>query len=97
MGNAITYTDPGGRVAVTVRTQDRSAIVEVVDNGRGLAPEQLSVVFERFYRADHNGPGGSGIGLTIAQAIARRHGGDITAASPGPGKGSTFTFTLPLP
>ncbi len=97
MGNALTYTDPGGRVAVTVRTQDRSAIVEVVDTGRGLTPDQLTVVFERFYRADHTGPGGSGIGLTIAQAIARRHQGDITATSPGPGKGSTFTVTLPLP
>lgn len=97
MGNALTYTDPGGRVAVTVRTQDRSAIVEVVDTGRGLTPDQLPVVFERFYRADHTGPGGSGIGLTIAQAITRRHQGDITATSPGPGKGSTFTLTLPLP
>jgi histidine kinase len=97
VGNALTYTDPGGRVAVTVRTQDRSAIVEVVDTGRGLTPDQLSVVFERFYRVDHTGPGGSGIGLTIAQAITRRHGGDITATSPGPGKGSTFTLTLPLP
>jgi histidine kinase len=97
VGNALTYTDPGGSVAVTVRTQDRSAIVEVVDTGRGLTPDQLTVVFERFYRADHTGPGGSGIGLTIAQAITRRHRGDITATSPGPGKGSTFTLTLPLP
>ena len=97
VGNALTYTDPGGRVTVTVHTQGQSAIVEVADTGRGLTPEQLSVVFERFYRADHTGPGGSGIGLTIAQAITRRHGGDITATSSGPGKGSTFTLTLPLP
>jgi len=97
VGNALTYTDPGGRVSVTIRTEGRSAVVEVADTGRGLTPDQLPVVFERFYRADHNGPGGSGIGLTIAQAITRRHGGDITAASPGPGKGSTFTLTLPLP
>ncbi|MDH3308518.1 MAG: HAMP domain-containing histidine kinase [Acidimicrobiia bacterium] len=97
VGNALTYTDPGGRITVTVRTQARSAIVEVADTGRGLTPEQLSAVFERFYRADHTGPGGSGIGLTIARALTRRLGGDITAASPGPGKGSTFTVTLPLP
>ena len=97
VGNALTYTDPGGRVTVTVHTQGQSAIVEVADTGRGLTPEQLSVVFERFYRADHTGPGGSGIGLTIAQAITRRHGGDINASSSGPGKGSTFTLTLPLP
>ena len=97
VGNALTYTDPGGRVTVAIRTQARSAIVEVADTGRGLTPEQLSAVFERFYRVDHAGSGGSGIGLTIAQAITRRHGGDITATSPGPGKGSTFTVTLPLP
>ena len=97
VGNALTYTDPGGRVTVAIRTQARSAIVEVADTGRGLTPDQLSAVFERFYRVDHAGPGGSGIGLTIAQAITRRHGGDITATSPGPGKGSTFTVTLPLP
>ena len=97
VGNALTYTDPGGRVTVAIRTQARSAIVEVADTGRGLTPEQLSAVFERFYRVDHAGPGGSGIGLTIAQAITRRHGGEITAASPGAGKGSTFTITLPLP
>ena len=97
VGNAITYTDPGGRVTVTVRTDTGSAVVEVADTGRGLTPGQQAVIFERFYRADHTGPGGSGIGLTIAQAITHRHGGTITATSPGPGKGSTFTLTLPLP
>ena len=97
VGNALTYTDPGGRITVAIRTRASSAIVEVADTGRGLTADQLSAVFERFYRANHTGPGGSGIGLTIALAITRRHGGDITAASPGPGEGSTFTVTLPLP
>lgn len=97
VGNALTYTDPGGRITVAIRTRASSAIVEVADTGRGLTADQLSAVFERFYRANHTGPGGSGIGLTISLAITRRHGGDITAASPGPGEGSTFTVTLPLP
>jgi signal transduction histidine kinase len=95
VGNAVTYTDSGGTVTVTASIDGQSAMIEVKDTGRGLTPEQQSVVFERFYRADRSGPGGSGIGLTIAQAIARRHGGTITATSPGPGKGSAFTLTLP--
>ena len=97
VGNALTYTDPGGTVTVTVRTNAKSAVVEVADTGRGLTPEHQAVIFERFYRADHIGPGGSGIGLTIAHSITHRHGGTITATSQGPGKGSTFTLTLPHP
>ncbi|WP_372595142.1 ATP-binding protein, partial [Actinotalea sp.] len=69
------------------------------DTGVGLAPEDLERVFERFYRA----PGGaarrsdgSGIGLTIARGLARDHGGDLTAMSPGPGSGATFRLTLPV-
>jgi signal transduction histidine kinase len=53
-------------------------------------------VFERFYRGDRNAPGGSGIGLTIARSIARRHRGDVTADSGGPGRGSVFTLSIPL-
>ncbi len=95
IGNALAYTEPGGSVSVAVSAERADAIVEVADTGRGLMPEEATAVFERFYRADHSGPGGSGIGLTIARAIARRHAGDITARSPGPGRGSTFTLRLP--
>lgn len=73
------------------------ARVTIVDNGVGLAPGELSKIFERFYRA----PGaqktdGTGIGLTIARDLVRAHGGELTASSPGPGHGASFTFTLPL-
>ena len=95
IGNAITYTDSGGSVTVSIGVDGDQAIVEVADTGRGLTPEEQTAIFERFYRADHSVPGGSGIGLTIARAIARRHGGDITADSPGQGLGSTFTVKLP--
>jgi histidine kinase len=68
----------------------------VTDTGVGLAAADLDRVFERFYRAgSSSGREGSGIGLTIAREIARAHGGDLTAASPGPGKGATFTVRLP--
>jgi len=54
------------------------------------------VIFERFFRADRDAPGGTGIGLTIARRIARLHGGEVTAASRGLGQGSTFRVAIPL-
>lgn len=96
IGNALSYTPRGGRVTVTGDVGDDEIRVHVTDTGRGLTPDQLDAVFERFYRGDRSAPGGTGIGLTIARSIARRHGGDIDARSPGPGSGSTFTITLPV-
>jgi histidine kinase len=94
IGNAITYTDSGGSVDINIEIDAHHARIEVTDTGRGLSTEQQTAIFERFYRGDPNGPGGSGIGLTIARAIARRHRGEIEANSPGTGKGSTFTIRL---
>lgn len=96
LGNALAYTPAGGSVRVESAEQDGVASVQVTDTGKGLTPEQIAAVFERFYRADSAAPGGTGIGLTIARSIARRHNGDVTAESAGPGRGSTFTFRIPL-
>lgn len=98
LGNALTATAAGGSVTVATGTRGRLAQVAVTDTGAGLAAEDLERVFERFYRVpgQPRRSGGSGIGLTIARGIARAHGGDVTAASPGPGKGATFTLVLPL-
>lgn len=98
VGNALTYTRPGGVVRVRVDTgPDRTASVTVTDTGMGLAPDEEERVFERFYRSGRTGhAGGSGVGLTIARSIARAHGGDITATSAGPDQGSTFRLVLPL-
>lgn len=96
IGNALTYTPPGGQVTIKGRVNNGEVRIRVTDTGQGLAKSQVDAVFERFYRADRSVPGGSGIGLTIARTIARRHGGDITASSPGPSLGSTFTITVPL-
>lgn len=97
MANALTYTPPHGRVTVDVAGHGPSAIVTVADTGVGLAAAEVERVFERFYRVAgvDRPPGGSGIGLAIARAIARAHGGDLSAASPGPGRGTTFTLRLP--
>lgn len=98
VGNALTATPPGGIVRVdTLREGDR-AVLRVSDTGVGLAADEVNRVFERFYRAERStGHGaGTGIGLTIARGIARAHGGDLTAASPGRGSGATFTLNLPI-
>lgn len=98
VGNAITYTPAGGRVVVDVAADDRACRVAVRDTGIGLGPDDLDRVFDRFFRVEgvERPPGGSGIGLGIARAIARAHGGDVTASSDGPGRGATFTVRLPL-
>lgn len=95
IGNALTYTPADGHIRIRVRRSGHTASVEVTDTGVGLTPDQTSHVFERFYRADRSQLGGTGIGLTIARSLARLHGGEVSATSPGPGKGSTFTLTLP--
>ncbi|MFH1330127.1 MAG: HAMP domain-containing sensor histidine kinase [Actinomycetota bacterium] len=95
--NALQHTPAGG--AVTIRAEQRpdAVAIEVADTGEGIAPEHLGRIFERFFRVDGPAPasGGAGIGLTIARGIARAHGGDVAAASPGPGRGATFTVTVP--
>ncbi|MGC5583329.1 sensor histidine kinase [Ornithinimicrobium sp. W1665] len=78
------------------------ATVEVLDQGVGLRPGEEEAVFERFYRGERGDEGtagedgGSGIGLTIARALVRAHGGELVAASDGPGRGARFVATLPL-
>ena len=95
VGNALAYTEPGGRVTVAVRRAGAQVTVEVVDTGRGIAADELPRVFDRFHRADRSGSG-TGVGLTIARSIARAHGGDVTAESAGLGDGSTFVVRLPV-
>ncbi|HEX9642856.1 MAG TPA: ATP-binding protein [Acidimicrobiia bacterium] len=95
IGNALSYTPPGGRVEIRPRLEAGVARIEVSDTGRGLTADQAAMVFERFYRADRSVTGGTGIGLTIARSLARLHGGDVAAFSPGPSRGSTFVLTVP--
>jgi histidine kinase len=98
VGNALAYTPAGGAVTVSVTTQAGAVRLTVADTGRGLRSDELEHIFERFYRADpHDHSGGTGVGLTIARAIARAHHGDLTATSAGPGRGSSFELTLPAP
>jgi signal transduction histidine kinase len=96
--NAVRFTPPGGAVTIRAWREDDRVGVEVSDTGVGVAPEHLSRLFERFYRADparsRDDGGGTGIGLAIARSIVEGHGGRIVATSE-PGRGATFTFDLP--
>lgn len=99
VGNALQYTQPGGKVRVEISRNKNEVIISIIDTGIGISPEQLPHIFNRFYRTDKSrarASGGSGIGLTIAQALVKAHHGRIWAESDGEGKGSSFFFTLPV-
>jgi two-component system, OmpR family, phosphate regulon sensor histidine kinase PhoR len=98
LDNAIKFTPEGGAVIVSVAQTGAEGIVSVADTGRGIPVDDLSRIFDRFYRVDRSRSreaGGTGLGLAIAKHIVEAHGGQITAASR-IHTGSTFTFTLPV-
>jgi PAS domain S-box-containing protein len=98
LANAAKYTHPGGTVAVTGRRDGADAVVEVRDDGMGIAPDVLPRIFELFAQGERSldrAQGGLGIGLTLARRIVELHGGTLTARSEGLGKGATFTVRLP--
>ncbi len=97
LDNAVKYTPDGGRVTVTAVAQDRSVRFDITDTGIGIPPEDLSRIFERFYRVDKarsRDLGGTGLGLSIVKHIVHAHGGEVWVSSV-VGKGTTFSFTLP--
>ena len=97
LDNAIKYTPAGGRVWVETSVEGDSVVVSICDTGIGIAGDQLSAIFEEFYRADHTGLGrrqGAGLGLTISRRIMRALGGRITVSS-STGQGSSFSIYIP--
>jgi two-component system sensor histidine kinase MprB len=91
LDNAARHSPPGGAVEVTV---DRAGAVVVRDHGRGIDPEELPYVFDRFFRGqDARASPGSGLGLAIVRQVARQHEGDVTAAN-APDGGAVFTLSL---
>jgi two-component system OmpR family sensor kinase len=96
--NALQFTQPGGRVVLSLRAIDDCLHITVSDNGPGIPPDELPHIFDRFYRVEksrsRSALGGSGLGLSIAQWIAHSHDGRIEVASE-PGKGTTFSVWLP--
>jgi two-component system sensor histidine kinase CiaH len=96
--NAVKYTPQGGEVHLRLEKQRRQARMSVENTGDGIEKEELSHVFDRFYRGDPartKENGGFGLGLSLARATARALGGEITAEST-PGAKTVFTVTFPL-
>ncbi len=95
--NAIKYTEVGGSVVVTLKSDKKLAIISVADSGIGILPEDQSKIFDRFYRVDSSrSEKGYGLGLSIVKQIIEYLGGTISLYS-SPKKGSTFIVRLPLP
>jgi len=98
LDNAIKYTLGDGQIILGLRCQNHSVEILVRDTGIGIAPEDLPLVFERFYRADparNYDLGGTGLGLPIARWIVKQHSGEIWLKSQ-PGQGTTAIVRLPL-
>jgi PAS domain S-box-containing protein len=107
LSNAIKFTPRSGRVEVRLslvndplqQTADNYAQIQVIDTGKGISPDFLPYVFERFRQENSTSTrayGGLGLGLAIVRYLVELHGGTVWAASPGEGLGATFTVQLPL-
>jgi signal transduction histidine kinase len=95
--NAVTHTDIGDTIAFGAAEQDGQLVLHVRDTGNGIDPAALPHIFDRFFRGDRGRSrrsGGAGLGLAVARAVVKAHGGEISAASV-PGSGAAFQVTLP--
>ncbi len=99
LSNAVKFTPKGGDVRVVLEKADSHYELSVIDSGRGIKPEFLPYVFERFRQEDASTTrkyGGLGLGLAIVKHLVELHGGSVRARSCGEGQGATFSITLPL-
>jgi two-component system, OmpR family, sensor histidine kinase SenX3 len=100
LDNAVKYSPEGVRVRCSLAIVNYTSIsLTITDTGVGLEPNHFKRIFKRFYRVPGRSMAkfkGTGLGLFLVRNIARQHGGDATAASPGPGLGTTITITLPI-
>ena len=97
--NAAKYTESGGRIWLTAKSESDWAVVSVRDNGTGIPPERVPEMFQLFSQGERTlarSEGGLGIGLTIVQKLTEMHGGKVIARSEGTDSGSEFIVTLPL-
>jgi signal transduction histidine kinase len=98
LSNAIKFTPSGGRITVTLRAMGPFIELTVADTGKGIAPQLLPRVFDRFRQGDASSTregGGLGLGLTLVYEIVMLHGGTVVAESEGPGTGARFVVRLP--
>lgn len=98
LDNAAKYAPAESTIQVTARKTATHVHIDVADQGRGIAPEELGAVFDKFYRAKHRDRTvpGTGLGLAIGKSIIEAHGGTIEALSEGMGRGTTIRIRLPI-
>jgi PAS domain S-box-containing protein len=99
LSNAVKFSDKGGQVLLEAGCDGEALCVVVSDQGRGIEPEFVPRIFERFSQEEASitrSRGGLGLGLAIVKQLAEMHGGSVTAASPGLGRGAVFTVRIPL-
>jgi len=97
--NAAKYTEPGGRITLTLAREGGEAVTRVADNGVGIPPQALEEVFDMFSQLrshEAHGSDGLGIGLSLVRTLVQMHSGSVRASSDGPGRGSQFTVHLPI-
>ena len=97
--NAGKFTSRGGHAHVSIAAEAGEAVIRVVDNGVGMAPDTVARLFQPFMQADHSldrSKGGLGLGLALVKGLVELHGGSIHAQSDGLGKGAAFVVRLPL-
>jgi signal transduction histidine kinase/DNA-binding response OmpR family regulator len=98
LGNSIKYTDAGGEIRIQTRAEGELAVIEITDNGAGIAPELMPRIFDLFVQGDRTldrAQGGLGIGLSVVRRLIEMHNGEVAGASPGVGLGATFQIRLP--
>lgn len=99
LSNAVKFTPEGGKVSVHLEQANQEAQITIKDTGKGIKPDFLPFVFDRFRQEDGSTTrqfGGLGLGLGLVRQLTEAHGGTVTAASPGEGQGATFVVRLPL-
>jgi CheY-like chemotaxis protein/anti-sigma regulatory factor (Ser/Thr protein kinase) len=99
LSNAVKFTNEGGRVEITLGRVDPYIQIIVRDTGRGISPEFMPYLFERYHQAhasDSIRRGGLGLGLALVRQLVEMHGGNVAVESEGEGKGATFTVKLPV-
>jgi PAS domain S-box-containing protein len=98
LNNAAKYTPDGGNIVLKIEVKGSHVLLDVSDNGIGMAPELVNRVFDLFTQAERTSDrssGGLGVGLALVKSLVELHGGSVAAASDGIGKGSRFTVCLP--
>jgi signal transduction histidine kinase len=98
LANAAKFSDPGGHIRLTARAEAGQVVLQVRDNGRGIAPDLLPRVFDLFWQGpgrQDEGARGLGLGLALVKSLVESHGGSVAACSDGPGTGAEFIVRLP--